>query len=57
MTMEQRVELWNAINAYAEACGGDTSARTVSTRRMSAVADVERILSGLGVKMPEAVFR
>ena len=38
-----RVALWDAINEYAEACGGDTSAATVSDRRMRAVVAVERL--------------
>jgi hypothetical protein len=39
-----RVALWDAINRYAEACGGDTSATTSgSVDRMNAVAEVERI--------------
>lgn len=36
------IELWDAINAYAEACGGDTSNQTVSSRRMQAVARIEQ---------------
>lgn len=41
------VELWDAINEYAESCGGDTSDRTISDRRMNAVAYVERWMSRL----------
>jgi hypothetical protein len=41
---EPHVRLWDAINAYAESCGGDTSTRTVSSRRMDAVVAVERAL-------------
>ena len=37
-----RVALWDAINEYTEACGGDTSRRTVSDRRMIAVTQVEQ---------------
>lgn len=36
------VPLWDAINEYAEACGGDTGSRTVGGRRMDAVVAVER---------------
>ena len=41
-TSPQRVALWNAINEYAVACGGDPATRTVSGRRMDAVVAVER---------------
>jgi hypothetical protein len=44
MTNEQRVKLWDAINDYASACGGDTSSRITSGVRMNAVATVERVL-------------
>lgn len=37
------VVLWDAINAYAEACGGDTS-KHISVARMAAVAAVENAL-------------
>lgn len=42
--IELRTRLWDTINEYAAACGGDTSDRTVSDRRMKAVAEVEREL-------------
>lgn len=38
----RRVALWEAVNEYAVACGGDTSNRTTTGRRMRAVAQVER---------------
>lgn len=37
-------QLWNAINEYAAACGGDTSDKTIGERRMQAVAAVEKAL-------------
>lgn len=37
---EQRA-LWNVVNQYAEACGGDTGGGSVSVRRMNAVVEVE----------------
>lgn len=43
----ERVELWDAINEYASACGGDTTERTVSSRRMDAVARIERAVRTL----------
>lgn len=36
------LSLWDAIQEYAQACGGNTSARNTSTRRMQAVAKIER---------------
>lgn len=41
---DREVSLWEAINEYAQACGGDTSAKTLSDRRMDAVVVVERAL-------------
>jgi hypothetical protein len=38
--------VWDAINEYAAACGGDTG--TVTVRRMDAVARVERAIAGPG---------
>lgn len=45
--MTTKVELWDAINEYAESCGGDTSEATVTNRRMNAVVAVERVISEL----------
>lgn len=43
--MERRVSLWDAINRYAAACGGDPSRRVQgNTARQTAVAEVERIV-------------
>jgi hypothetical protein len=42
------VDLWEAINAYTAACGGDTSRATISGRRMDAVVAVERALEAEG---------
>lgn len=44
--MSRRVPLWVAINAYARACGGDTSeANCVGNfARMQAVVDIERLI-------------
>lgn len=36
-----RVELWNGINAYARACGGDTSTSAMNPARMDAVVLIE----------------
>lgn len=45
MTMEERVALWDAINAYTEACGGDPSKHVYgNTTRQKAVAEVERLV-------------
>lgn len=47
MTMTERVELWDAINRYAQACGGDTGQATVGSPRMQAVSDVEGLIKKL----------
>lgn len=39
-----RVKLWDAINSYAESCGGDTSAATTGSCRMGAVVAVEQVI-------------
>lgn len=38
---DSRMGLWDAINDYTAACGGDTSSKTVSGRRMDAVSRIE----------------
>jgi hypothetical protein len=38
---DARAAIWDAINEYAAACGGDTSDATISPHRMNAVAAVE----------------
>lgn len=48
-----RVELWDAINDYAAACGGDTSDKTVSSARMEAVSKVEEALAPLLSRITE----
>jgi hypothetical protein len=40
--------VWDAVNEYAAACGGDTGLATVGNRRMDAVARVERAIAGSG---------
>lgn len=42
-----RTALWAAVNAYAAACDGDTSDRTISVERMAAAAAVERAVDAL----------
>lgn len=37
-----KVIIWDAINRYVEACGGDASVRTAGLKRMNAVIEVER---------------
>lgn len=44
---ERRVKFWDAVNAYAKACGGKTGAATVSGARMRAVVAVEQVLEEL----------
>ncbi len=43
-------ELWDAINEYTTACGGDTGNATVSPRRMDAVVTVERALQAKQIR-------
>ncbi len=38
--LQREVELWDLVNEYAAACGGDTGDRTVSDRRIRAVAAI-----------------
>jgi hypothetical protein len=42
--------VWDAINEYVTACGGDTGLATVGSRRMDAVVKVERAIARQGVK-------
>lgn len=45
MTNQQRIELWDAINAYTTACNGDPSKHVYGNLvRMNAVAKVEAII-------------
>lgn len=46
LTQEQ-VDMWDAVNEYASACGGDTGEATVSDRRMSAVVRVTSAVSAV----------
>lgn len=41
MDSKLKEKIWEAINEYAESCGGDTSNKTVSEKRMRAVVEVE----------------
>lgn len=43
----RKTELWAAVNAYAEACGGDTGPPPTE-RRIVAVVAVERAAEGYG---------
>lgn len=43
ISLIKKIKLWAAINRYAEACGGDTSANTASTLRQDFVAEIEGI--------------
>lgn len=44
LTAEDKALLWGFIHNYTEACGGDTSRRTISEAREDAVAAVENAL-------------
>jgi DnaJ-class molecular chaperone len=39
--------IWEAINEYTQACGGDTSENSISDKRMNAVAKVEKIIGNV----------
>lgn len=42
MNTAQRIAIWERVHEYVAACGGDSSAATVSARRERAVAAFER---------------
>lgn len=42
MTTVQRIAFWQLVHEYVAACGGDSSAATVSARRERAVAALEQ---------------
>lgn len=44
-SLERARRVWDAINEYAGACGGDTSEATISVRRQQAVVRVERAIA------------
>lgn len=54
-TSETMVRIWDSVNEYAEACGGDTSEKTVSNRRMDAVVGVTVSVDGLVRQLREAL--
>lgn len=45
LVLDDKVSLWDAVNAYAEACGGNMA--TTNVRRQLAVVEVERVVSEL----------
>ena len=47
MSEDEQLRVWDAINAYAQACGGDTSATNTAGVRMNAVVAVENALLDL----------
>jgi len=47
MASPDKVALWEAINRYAETCGGDPGKHCYGNyERMQAVAEIERLVSG-----------
>lgn len=46
-TSKEHLALWEAINAYVQACGGDSGIATVCDRRIEAVASIGRALDDL----------
>ena len=54
ITHETRVRLWDAINRYAQTCGGDPSKHVYGNiARMNAVVDVEQVLRDAAFEEPE----
>lgn len=49
LTLKEQEVLWDKVNEYVTACGGDPSAATVSEHRMRAVVAVERAVGGMMV--------
>lgn len=57
MTNEERVRLWDAINAYAIACGGDPAKHVYgNTPRQKAVAEVERAVRAATASLRHAAL-
>lgn len=50
---QEHVSIWEAINEYVQACGGDPSKATVSGRRMNAVVKVETAIAAPFVALVE----
>lgn len=48
LLLKEKVELWDAINSYAESCGGNTGMTlnaAMLNRRMDSVVRVEDVIS------------
>lgn len=50
MNTTQRIALWERVHEYVAACGGDSSAATVSARRERAVAALEREIETIEIR-------
>lgn len=50
MNTAQRIALWERVHEYVAACGGDSSAATVSARRERAVAALEREIETIEIR-------
>jgi hypothetical protein len=46
-TQEEQKLLWDLINKYAEACGGDTGLTTVSDTRMMCVSKIGHLIEDM----------
>ena len=56
MTNEERARLWDKVNRYVVACGGDPSKHVYgNTARQSAVAGVERAFRDVEARWASAV--
>jgi hypothetical protein len=54
MNTAQRIDIWERVHEYVAACGGDSSAATVSARRERAVAALERCVEAVEYQAPVA---
>jgi len=52
----RRFTLWNAIDRYVKACGGDTSAKTIGPARTDAEIEVQHAVEDL-TRLPLSVLR
>lgn len=47
MTLENKIKLWEAVNAYTQACGGNTGGYHNIPAREKAVVSVEKVVDDI----------
>lgn len=47
LSLKEKIDLWNKINEYVVICGGDTSNKTISNKRMNLVVEIEKFIKNL----------